>query len=440
MSKLREKMVSEAYVYVLNGRPPGFRWVRSNVSTQYLAQLTFIFAAYLVAGIAGLAVPFTSGNVSPVWPAAGVALAGTLVVGYRIWPAVMAGAFAVNFITGIAPAAAFGIAVGNTAAALTGAVLLREYWGFRISMRRLRDVIGLIGFGALVASAVSATVGCLALSFTPAVPWSGFATSWLIWYLGDAMGILLMAPLALTAPGLLTFRQPGHSLRFAGLLGGTAIICLLIFDNRFGLPVSEDLFAFAVFPFVIWGAIQFRSTGVSVVTFLISLIVVLETYYGSGPFARSNSLQNATLLQCFLAIISISGMTLAAVSSERLQAIRDQEARKRREETRMAALEMEIARQVQTNLLPKSAPVLTTLEYSACSKQARAVGGDYYDYIDLGSGRVAFVLADVSGKGICAALMMAVLQGELRSQSAIMSEDLARSMRIVNRLFYESTE
>ena len=68
------------------------------------------------------------------------------------------------------------------------------------------------------------------------------------------------------------------------------------------------------------------------------------------------------------------------------------------------------------------------------------MGGDYYDFIDLGLSRVALVLADVSGKGISAALLMAHLQANLRSQSAILVDDLPQSLRFVNRMFYESTE
>jgi sigma-B regulation protein RsbU (phosphoserine phosphatase) len=102
--------------------------------------------------------------------------------------------------------------------------------------------------------------------------------------------------------------------------------------------------------------------------------------------------------------------------------------------------EMDIARQVQSKLLPQKAPPLKTLDYAGACIQARAVGGDYYDFLDLGEGRVGFVLADVAGKGISAALLMANLQAHLRSQSAIVSHDFAETLEKVNRLFFESTE
>jgi len=110
-----------------------------------------------------------------------------------------------------------------------------------------------------------------------------------------------------------------------------------------------------------------------------------------------------------------------------------------REAERRNALEIEIATQVQARLFPQTAPPLETLEYAGACLQARAVGGDYYDFLDLGHGRVGLVLADISGKGIFAALLMANLQANLRSQYAVALEDPARLLESVNRQFCQST-
>jgi sigma-B regulation protein RsbU (phosphoserine phosphatase) len=108
-------------------------------------------------------------------------------------------------------------------------------------------------------------------------------------------------------------------------------------------------------------------------------------------------------------------------------------------EEKKAAYELEMARQVQARLLPQRAPAMQTLDYAGACIQARAVGGDYYDFLDLGKGRMALVLADVSGKGMPAALLMANLQASLRSHCAAGLDDLASTMRQVNQLLYEST-
>jgi len=102
--------------------------------------------------------------------------------------------------------------------------------------------------------------------------------------------------------------------------------------------------------------------------------------------------------------------------------------------------DLDIARQVQEKLFPQKHPPLATLEYAGACIQARAVGGDYYDFLDFSEGRLGLVLADIAGKGIYAALLMANLQANLRSQYALALKDLAHLICTVNRLFLESTQ
>jgi serine phosphatase RsbU (regulator of sigma subunit) len=102
------------------------------------------------------------------------------------------------------------------------------------------------------------------------------------------------------------------------------------------------------------------------------------------------------------------------------------------------ANQMAIAREVQRKLLPQHMPPLETLDYAGSCEPAWTVGGDYYDFLDKGNGRVGFVLADVSGKGVSAALLMANLQASVRSQYVPALEDLQGLFRSVNKLFYES--
>jgi phosphoserine phosphatase RsbU/P len=121
------------------------------------------------------------------------------------------------------------------------------------------------------------------------------------------------------------------------------------------------------------------------------------------------------------------------LEAQRRAAAQQQEAQRR------AAQEMEIARQVQARLFPQTLPPLRTLEYAGVCRQARQVGGDYYDFLDLGQERLGLVVGDIAGKGIAAALLMANLQANLRSQCATALELPHRFLRSVNRLFYENT-
>jgi serine phosphatase RsbU (regulator of sigma subunit)/catechol 2,3-dioxygenase-like lactoylglutathione lyase family enzyme len=111
----------------------------------------------------------------------------------------------------------------------------------------------------------------------------------------------------------------------------------------------------------------------------------------------------------------------------------------RLESDRRAAQEIEIAKEVQARLFPQSQPPLKTLEYAGLCIQALQVGGDYYDFLNLGSGRLGFVIGDISGKGIAAALLMANLQANLRSQCAIALDQPQRLMCAVNHLFCDNT-
>jgi serine phosphatase RsbU (regulator of sigma subunit) len=111
----------------------------------------------------------------------------------------------------------------------------------------------------------------------------------------------------------------------------------------------------------------------------------------------------------------------------------------RLEAERQSARELAIAKQVQTRLFPQRQPLIRTLVYAGICHPARTVGGDYYDFLDLGSGRLGLVVADIAGKGIGAALLMANFQAALRSQCATAWEQPERFLQSVNKLLYENT-
>lgn len=111
----------------------------------------------------------------------------------------------------------------------------------------------------------------------------------------------------------------------------------------------------------------------------------------------------------------------------------------RLEAERHAAQELAIAKQVQRRLFPQTAPAFASFRYAGVCIQARDVGGDYFDFLDLGQQRLGLVVGDISGKGIAAALVMANLQANLRSQFAIAVEEPVKFLQSVNRLFYGNT-
>jgi len=283
---------------------------------EYL-RLATVFVAYFVAGKLGLAAPFTSGDISPVWPASGVALSAVLLCGYRVWPAIMAGAFLVHFLSPIPHLAAIGLACGNTLAAWTGAFLLRRIRDFRASLSRLRDLLGLIVLAGLGSSMVSASIGVAVLSTARVRSWSDVGAAWLVCWFGDAMGVLLVTPLIVTFPALVNVVGKTRRAELAALLALLTIACLIVFHDPLFFALKLEVLAFAVFPFVMWAAIRFGVSGCALSNLLIAGIATAETVIGSGPFAQNTALINAILLQVFFAVLSVAGLTLAAVTAER---------------------------------------------------------------------------------------------------------------------------
>jgi PAS domain S-box-containing protein len=293
---------------------------------KYLAQIAIVFAVQFAAGKLGDALAIiNSGGIGPVWPASGVALAALLLFGYQVWPGVAAGAFLLAFLSPLPPSAVVVYGIGSTLAALTGTFLLRRVVNFDLSLSRLRDALGLIVFGAFGSSIVSASIGVSVLYAAQVRGWSGFGRAWLIYWLGDSMGVLLLTPLVLTFPNLLRIHTRARIAELGALLLLLTTVCSIIFGDLASVPVKLDVLAFAVLPFVIWAAIRFGVSGATLSTLFIASIATAETIYGSGPFNQNTPFINAAMLDVFFAVLSVSGLMLAAVIAEREQAEREQE-------------------------------------------------------------------------------------------------------------------
>ena len=293
---------------------------------KYVAQIAMVFAVQFAAGKLAEVLPIiNSGGVGPVWPASGIALAAFLLFGYQVWPGVAAAAFLLTLLSPIPPVAAIAYGLGSTLAALSGAFLLRRVVNFDPSLSRLRDALGLIVLGAFSSSVVSASIGVSVLYAIHVRGWSGFGRAWLIYWLGDSMGVLLVTPLVLTFPNLLRIRPQVRIAEFAALLLLLTVACFIVFGNLPLVPVRLNVLAFAVLPFVMWSAIRFGVSGATLSTLFIAIIATVETAVGSGPFAQNTPFTNAVLLDVFFAVLSVSGMTLAAVIAEREQAERERE-------------------------------------------------------------------------------------------------------------------
>jgi len=158
-----------------------------------------------------------------------------------------------------------------------------------------------------------------------------------------------------------------------------------------------------------------------------SMMLGKQTPIWGGVFTRFEDLDRNSF-----ALVSFDEMTQAVEAQRRAAA-------EKLESERRVVQELEIATQVQARLFPQTLPPLRTLDYAGVCIQARQVGGDYYDFLNLGRERVGLVLGDIAGKGIAGALLMANLQANLRSQCAIAWDEPQRLLRSVNELFYDNT-
>ncbi len=284
---------------------------------QYAMQLLVTFASYFAAGKLGLAIPFTSGNVSPVWPAAGIGVAAVLLWGFQVAPAIALAAFLVNFLSPIPPLAAAAIGLGNASSAVLAGCLLRRFGDFQISLPRLKDVLRFTILAAVLATASAASVGVAALTLTHTKSWSGYGSAWRIWWLGDAMGVLVVAPVLLAGERLLRVCRGWRTVEILCLSTALLITSAAIFGPW--ATVRDDVLAFVVFPFVIWAAIRFHVAGAAAASLLTASVAVWGTAQGFGPFVSNTPLHNAILLQGFIAVTSLTGLILAAVINEREQ-------------------------------------------------------------------------------------------------------------------------
>lgn len=278
-------------------------------------QILAVAAAYYGAAKLGLLLALVRDQVTPLWPPTGIALVCLLLWGLRLWPGIALGAFLVNISFGPSMTAVTLIAVGNTLAPVCAYLLLRLV-GFHVGLRRLRDALALVFLGAFASMLVSATVGSVTLIGSGALPPSQFWATWSVWWTGDAMGVLVVAPLllAVTTTHLPWRTHPQRWAEAAALLGSTLVLTVLATRSS-GYPLL-----FLVFPPLIWAALRFQLSGAAPCALVVSTMAILAAAARSGPFTSLDVLSTMITLQAFNGSVALTGLLLATVTTERNQA------------------------------------------------------------------------------------------------------------------------
>jgi len=291
---------------------------RTSADSDYLVQfitLLVVTAVYFGAAKLGLSLAFIHANVSPVWPPTGVAIAAVLLLGYRIWPAILLGAFLANLSTPVPIATAVGIALGNTLEALSAGLLLRVL-DFHRSFDRARDVFKFT-MAALLCTMVSASVGTLSLCLGNAASWQDFGSLWFTWWLGDTVGALVVAPLLLTWGTEFRPWPTKRDVEAALMLALLAVSSTATFGGPTPIPLKFYPLSRLIVPFFLWAAFRLGQRGVSLATIVVSLFAIWGTANGVGPFVGRTPNDSLLILQVFLGSNVVMFMFLAATVEER---------------------------------------------------------------------------------------------------------------------------
>ncbi len=273
-------------------------------------------SAYVIAARLGFSVAFAAEQVTTVWPPTGIALAALLLWGARLWPAVWLGAAIANAQTDAPLWTAALIATGNTLEAVTGAWILCRILAFDSHVRRVRDAASFVLCGAVLTPGIAASVGVATLCAASVQPWNRFSELWLAWWLGDALGALVVAPVFLTA-----LRRPAPTRQDQRIEIGTVLIGAavteVIFGQLFGPNPGQRPLHYIVFPIVIFTAVRLGQPATAAVVLVTSAVAIWNTIRGLGPFASDDAHQSLILLQAFMGVLAGTGLLLAAAIAER---------------------------------------------------------------------------------------------------------------------------
>jgi PAS domain S-box-containing protein len=291
---------------------------------RYTGLVLLLAATYGAAAWLGLRYVTIGYSVSLVWPPAGIAFAALVLLGGRYWPGVAIGAFVVNAATPIPFAAAAAIALGNTLEAILAAGLLRQVAGSRPQLEDPRQTRRLILVAAPAGALLAGLIGVTALLITGALEPRAARQALPIWWAGDLLGMLVVAPVLFSWTARPRIRDTRRLLEVVALVVGTAAAADLgLLQSLDYLPLGELEYTYLLFPFVVWAAVRFGPRGASLVTLVVAAVAVWHTARGGGPFPLDSVNGTLLVIACYLLVLAVTGLAVAsAVWSERDRATR----------------------------------------------------------------------------------------------------------------------
>ena len=285
-------------------------------SSRRFLEAVAVIVIYFAAARLGLSLASINANVSPIWPPSGLAIAAVILLGSRVWPAILIGAFLANYFTPVSLPVAAAIAIGNTLEAVTAGRFLR-WFEFHRAMDRAKDVF-LFVVASFLCTIISATLGTVSVYVGGFAAKESLDTLWWTWWLGDSVGAVIVAPL------ILVWSKGSGAWSSKRYIEATIIFVLVAISTIATFSGSQPVIPVRLYPiirltvpFFLWAAFRLGQRGITVGSVIVSIFAVWGTTQGLGVFAGRSTNESLILLQMFLGSNAVMFLFLAASVEER---------------------------------------------------------------------------------------------------------------------------
>ena len=282
-------------------------------------RIASVAVVYALLARVGLLLDPVGGFATVVWAPTGVSIAVVLLYGWWMGAGVWLGAFAANLMVGAPAETAVLIAAGNTLEALLAVAALRRISSFDPKLERVNDAL-VFALVAVSAPVIAASIGVGALRaaaiIVPAETW----LAWRAWWLGDAIGALVVGPLVLSWTLLGVRDLTSRIAEGVALLAGLSVVSAVVFLGETPLEGASFLQLYLVFPLLIWSTVRFTLRGAVTTVLLTGVVAVIGTARGGGPFVQNGVHESLFALQSFVGIVALSFVILASALAERERA------------------------------------------------------------------------------------------------------------------------
>ena len=283
-----------------------------------LSHITAVVAGLVYIFVGRIALISAHGFASMIWPPSGIALAMLVLLGVRFWPIVWLAALITNISVGGPILSCFGAACGNTLEAYLGARILLATQNFRPALDDLRIVFRLIIPVALVTTAIAAFVGVTSYWMTGGIPTEKFRAAFSTWWLGDALGDLIVAPFIFIVSSVPKLRLSRLKIAEAVLLFACVFtISFFMYDEPASIIGQHFPVSYLIFPLIFWAALQFGIPGAVFSSFIVALVTAWDFNHGNAFVALREPSDSLFYTQALQGILAGSGMIFAAIVVER---------------------------------------------------------------------------------------------------------------------------